>query len=155
MPPLLLKLLGRARAALERCCVLHTIPDTSEGRESRCGLPLGHTSQLNVYTAFSNLSHDYPTATNRTPCKLRGENSSSHKLGFVFGNLDSFITMASCTHAFFKAFKIQNSLLVNEYPKQLSRSICFKVFIALSCPIQYSCGFGKATNSFWNTICQN
>lgn len=56
--------------------------------------------------------------------------------------------MASCTHAFLKAFKIQNSLLVNEYPKQLSRSIGFKVFIALSSPIQYPCGFGKATNSF-------
>lgn len=65
-------------------------------------------------TSFSNFSHDYPTATNRTPCKLRGENSSSNKSGFVFGNLDSFITTASCIHAFCKAFKIQNSLLVNE-----------------------------------------
>lgn len=31
---------------------------------------------------FSSFSHDYPTVTN----KLRGENSSSHKLGFAFGN---------------------------------------------------------------------
>ena len=84
------------------------------------------TLATSTSTSFSNFSHDYPTATSRTPCKLRGENSSSHKLGFVFGNLDSFITMASCIHAFCKAFKIQNSLLVNEYLSNSAEVLALK-----------------------------
>lgn len=63
----------------------------------------GDTLASSPFTTRSNFSRDYPTVANRTPCRLRGEKSSSQKSGF--GNLDSFITMASC-----KAFKIQNSL---------------------------------------------
>lgn len=41
--------------------------------------------------------------------------------------------------------KLLKFLIGQWVPKQLSSSI--KVFIALSCPIHYPCGFGKATNS--------
>lgn len=72
-------------------------------------------SQWDTCASFSSFLQDHPTAIDRTPSQVMGENSSSHKLRFVFVNLAIFITVASCICAFCKAFKIQNSLLVNEY----------------------------------------
>lgn len=59
-----------------------------KGRKTTVPSPCPGTQLASSTLAFSSrFSHDYPTVTNRTPCKLSGENSSLHKLGFIFGNL--------------------------------------------------------------------
>lgn len=82
-------------------------------KSRRADMPL--PSQWDTHASFSSFLQGHSTATDRTPSQTGRENSGSHKLRLVFGNLASFITAASCICAFCKAFKIQNSLLVNEY----------------------------------------
>lgn len=112
---------GKSRRSLEGMLCTQSLTQGKGGKATRPAL--GHPGQLNTCLFQQFLPW---LAHNKTPRKLRGENSSSHELGFIFGNLDSFVTMVSCLHPFCKAFKTQNSLLVNKHLSNSAELLALK-----------------------------